>query len=171
MGDDPHITLAMRLDRYFSGVPVRLQSPLSPETLAERINDATTPTMDIMNSDTIVGRAGPTGMRLKYRGGIFGYNLRPILHGSIFPLKNGGSFLALKYGAQGLAIAIFAVWYVGLTLMTLNVLSQGAANVDFVFVALWLGPFILHLIGTRHSDDELETLLSFLREEGEASAR
>lgn len=170
---------AMRLKDYFAGIPVQLQSRLSAEILADRINNAAGSIFWPFNCGVIGGvRFGRVSLR--YRSSFFEYNAKPILVGRLreqpFPL---GAVLTLRYRAPAPIYVFYLFWYSFLSLFGLLLVgSVGQRNPDLTSGDLALSfvgwtfmiifPLGLHFFGTRNSDEELSELLDFLAREAEA---
>jgi hypothetical protein len=165
----------MRLRDYFVGKSFCLQSPLSPRTVAERINAAAGSTLWPFN-DGVVGGVRLGSVRLRFRSSFAEYNAKPVLAGRLREGRSG-SVLSLRYRAPYAAHLFDIVWYGGLALLALG-LVFGEVNPDLTwgdwallcagYVAFLVAPVVLHYFGTRNSDAELTYLLDFLAEHAEA---
>jgi hypothetical protein len=153
----------MRLDRYFLGVRLRLHSPLPPELLAEHINRAASSSFNPF-ADGVVGGVRFRRMRLGFQGGIFEYNAKPILSGSVRAISSGTE-LRLEYGAPTWARVFFAVWYVVLGAIAVSTAA------DPMLMIFLVAPIVLTVLGTLDADDRLESLLMFLFDEAQASSQ
>jgi hypothetical protein len=167
----------MRLKDYFVGIPVRLESRLSPAVAAQRINSAAGSTIWPFTTG-VVGRVLLRFIRLRFRSSFAEYNAKPILAGRLRESRSG-SVLNLRYRAPASAYALYAFWYGFLGVIALSPLfgdaelNAGLTTTDFAIIAAGLAvflvfPVVLHFIGTRNSDDELAEILDFLAQHAEA---
>ncbi|HEX6740958.1 MAG TPA: hypothetical protein VF079_04085 [Sphingomicrobium sp.] len=167
----------MRLKDYFLGIPVRLSSPHSPQTIAERINAAAGSPLWIFNTG-VVGRIRGRRVRLRFVDSIAEYNAKPLLAGRV---EEGlsGSVLTLRYRAPAWAYVFDALWYSFLTLFGIAALASGLdpdpdlnagsiALLCLAYLLFFLIPLGMHYFGTRRSDEELGYLLDFLAEQADA---
>lgn len=158
----------MRPDRYILGQKLCLQSPLRPEEIATRINKAAgTPWNPF--ADGVVGKASLHSLRLARSRSPFEFNAKPILTGEITSTDRG-SRLNLRYGASGWALAFFVVWYVLLTIMGIAVLRSAEPFSRMVLVGLLIAPVLFQVLGTMHSEEDLDDMLAFLLDETGASS-
>ena len=166
----------MRLRDYFLGIPVRLRSPLSAQTVANRVNSsAASPFWPF--TDGVAGRIWLGHIRLRFRDSFFEYNAKPVLVGRLEDASSG-SILTLRYRAPAWAYVFDLFWYsfLGLSLLTLLFadMNPALAASDHAFVSAGFAlfavfPLGLHYYGTRRSDEELTYLLDFLAEQAGAT--
>ena len=121
-------------------------------------------------------RIGPVGgvrwgrVKLRYTRSLFDYNAKPILVGPMERTATG-TLMRLVYRGQTWSRIFYVFWYVALTLFLVGFAKAGTEPplewaerlMPFAIIAgLALAPIILHIIGTRRSDDELGELIEFL---------
>jgi hypothetical protein len=159
----------MRFRDYFLGQRVLLRSPLKPADVVCRINGAAKSSWWPFNLGVIGGiRFGR--VRLRYASSPFEYNAKPLLLGRIDEAIPG-SVLRLTYRGPRWSLLFDLFWYGLLATIAVVFLTTGldppATGSDTFFVVLgFVGmaalPAIMHLVGTRRSDEELVELISFL---------
>ena len=152
---------------YFRGYRSTMTSPLPPDEVARRINEATISRFVLFNEGTI-GWARAGRLRLKYRQRFFHYDAKPILAGRIVPDK-AGSRLDLNFRAPGWAYAFYPFWFAALLMMVLVVTfgrlaitGEQSAIFAASFLFLFGFPVLLHFLGTTKSESEREALTGFL---------
>lgn len=114
-------------------------------------------------------------IRLSYRTWPFEYNAKPVLCGRLKD-DGGGSSLYLRYRAPVWVYAFFLFWYLFLVLIGAAVFGGNgdtlAVRAYMMGITVWtvllLAPVVLHLFGTRRSDEDLAAILSFLSDYAEA---
>jgi len=167
----------MNLRDYFIGQEIELRSPLMPEQIEQGIKDALR--RPWLSRPFQIGPAGGIWLgriRLRYQSSFFEYNAKPILIGRVERTPTG-STLRLVYRGRTWFRAFFLFWYVFLAIIltTFAILGtdpplHGAERLFpfAIMVALAVFPFILHAIGTRNSDDDLDELIVFLGQVADA---
>ena len=149
----------MRLDLYLLGPKFRLSSPLTPEALAKRINDAAVSPLNLYPQIVKGGVSGGC-LHLSYQRNLFDYNAKPALAGLVVGTDEG-AILDLRFRSPLWFMALLVVWYFGLLTVALTADRQLPPG----FWAFLVGPIAFHLICTIRADDDLDELLSFLHEE------
>ena len=157
----------MRFSDYFRGYRRTMTSPLPPEEVARRINEATISRFVLFNEGTI-GWARSGRLRLKYRQRFFHYDAKPILAGRIVATR-AGSRIDLNFRAPGWAYVFYPFWFAALLMLVLLVTfgpltTTGDQRATFATTFLFLlgFPVLLHFLGTAKSDAKLEALTGFL---------
>lgn len=165
----------MRLKDYFRGIPVRLQSRLSAQAVADRINNASGSIFWPFNFG-VVGSVRFGRVSLRYRSSIFEYNAKPVLVGRLHQ-ESAGAILNLKYRAPASAYFSYCLTALVLCLVLIIALTgvgsgdlpaQDFAMLSAFIVVLPAFIFGFHAYGTRNSDEELSELIDFLEREAEA---
>ena len=150
--------------RYFLGQQLRLQSPLQPEDIATRINKAAGSSWNPF-AEGVIGKASSRSLRLARSRSPFEFNAKPILVGRITSADHG-SRLDLWYGAPGLAVVFFVVWYVLLAIFGIAILRSGMERfTGILLVVFLLVPVFLQILGTMRSEKDLGDMLAFLFDE------
>jgi hypothetical protein len=165
----------MRLLDYFAGPLFDLWSPFSPEECARRVNAAAGFAFDPRRSG-VIGLIWFDRVRLRYRGSPFEFGTKPVLAGRIDPML-GGTRLRLRYrapmpayfaAALAVPMLLLMIWFAMLASNSLGVSSDDPVPIlmaAFVFIVL---PFVMHRIGSRNSEAELDALLRFLAQQVQA---
>jgi hypothetical protein len=167
----------MRLADYFFGVRRQLHSPAPPRIIADRINAAAGSALWPFTSG-VVGGVWLGHLRLRFRTSLFEYNAKPVLVGRVRETPSG-SCLHLNYRAPAWVYAFDLVWYGFLGFVVLLMLGQvGARNPDLqagelftawaILILLLIAPLVMHYLGTRRSNEDLECLLEFLSRQANA---
>jgi len=127
-------------------------------------------------STGVLGGVWSGRIRLRSRTWLFEYNAKPVLSGRIRD-ADGGCTLDLRYRAPAWVYVFYLFWYASLISMGVAVLgglvatdageSEALGPIAVVGVLL-IAPIALHVFGTRHSDADLDELLSFLERFAEA---
>jgi len=155
----------MGLIDYFAGKHFRLYSPLPRQVVVERLNGAASWTaMPVSNN--IVGGMLWGRLRVRYRRSLFEYNMKPVLSGRI-EASSTGSILYLRYGAPIFAYIFYGFWYffalsMVMTFFEGDKVTMSAGNNATIFALFFLSPIGGHAFGTRHADEELESLIEFV---------
>ena len=155
---------------YYFGKRVALRSPLRPEEIKRRIREEARSGWWPFHTGT-VGRVRFGRLRLRYASSPGEYNAKPVLTGPIERTFTG-SLLHLVYRGPTWGRLFPLFWNGGLILILMFIFtdsdSQLPAREDLPFVwavfgAMFAVPPIMHMYGTRKSDEELVLLLDFLR--------
>ncbi|MFN2099111.1 hypothetical protein [Altererythrobacter sp. MF3-039] len=162
----------MNLIDYFRGRRLLLRSPLSKEEAKRRINAASGPPFWPFRSG-VRGRVWGEHLRLSYTDfWLIDYNAKPILAGRLHNAL-GSCELFVNFRAPAFAYVFFGFWYLFLACMFLasgGLFSQTAGGPPLLFISVFLlAPLAMHYGFTRHSEDNLESLLLFLQNEAEFS--
>ena len=167
----------MRLIDYFVGQQVRLRSPLSAQTAAERINAAASNSIFRFGPFApfrtgVIGRVWWGHLRLRVRSSLFMYNAKPILAGRLVDAPPG-SELRLRYRAPAWCYFYYPFWYlvilglaIGFSIAGFEPQVTGSEKMTLaaMLVAFFFLPLIVHAIGTRRSEEELAEMFAFLAE-------
>ena len=106
----------------------------------------------------------------------FEYNAKPILAGRLHEAPSG-SALSVRYRAPSWVYAFYLFWYLFLAVVAVGLVAKGwapgitggdKAMAGAIFAVLLVAPLGFHAIGTRHSEDDLDDLINFLAQHGEA---
>jgi hypothetical protein len=112
----------MRPDLYLRGVRLRLQSPLAPNDIAARVNQAVAPSVTF-DPEVVAGGVRNGHLHLRYQRNLFDYNAKPSLAGNVVA-SGTGSFLDLRFRAPAWAIVFLLAWYAAMLLVGLSVASE-----------------------------------------------
>ena len=166
--------LAMRIKDYVFGQKRVLHSPLSREEVCTRINRASGSVLNPFGTG-VAGWARFGRISLRIQRGPFDYNAKPLLSGCVYEIP-GGAEIYTKYGASIWTIFFFVFWYMFILLISITmavIFLTGDAGVNWdampfgilVVVVLLIVPIIMHIVGTRESESELDEILTFLNRE------
>jgi len=167
----------MRISDYLTGIPMCFHSPLSPETVASRINSASKSVLNPLGTG-ISGYSRFGRVMLGYRS-IPHYNGQPRLTARLVP-DGDATLIVGRFGAAGLHKLVFVLCYTLLTFLTVIwILGFLAGPSDggfsempwFIPLILWAAPFALHFAFTAGWKAEMESIARFLEEEVDARSR
>lgn len=165
----------MRLKDYLIGVPVDLYSPLTPEEVAQRVNQRSKSTLNPF-AIGVIGWARFGRLRLQHHQSIFRYNAAPLLIARI-ENASGRTRISGKFGGSMFAKIGLSFWYLVLCLMFAAWVSVflGSQSTDsgelsfFVVIPILAAmPLGMHYLFTWHWEEDLKAILAFLETEVQA---
>ncbi|RIV86684.1 hypothetical protein [Aurantiacibacter zhengii] len=162
----------MGIFEYFKGRRIRLESPLSPDEVAKRINRASGSRFNLF-SRGIKGGVLRHHMNLFDQGTWpFSYNASPVLVGRLMD-KDGGCAIDAKFRAPVWVYGFYIMWYLIVTLFVLIAVAlvlEGRMTTEgwIIFPAMAffsIAPVGLHYLFVR-GEQSLEGILQMLTDEG-----
>ncbi len=161
----------MRISDYLTGIPMSFHSPLSPETVASRINSASKSVLNPLGTG-ISGYSRFGRVMLRYWS-IPHYHGQPRLTARLVP-DGEATLIVGRFGAASLHKLLFVLWYTFLTVIwILGFLAEpsdgGFSEVPwFIPLIAWAAPVALHVAFTAGWKAEMESIARFLEEEVDA---
>ncbi len=158
----------------FLGKTLHLESPLRPQEVVDKVNEAFRSTF--LSGDPaadIWGFAWGSRLWLRVRQHKVGYNARLKLRGRIFAAP-GGSKLVLRFRPPLWFYLFMLLWFGIMGLWADALLDEsdhGQLGMWLLWAAAFFGPILLHLLATREAERDLAALLAFLERLVSARAR